>query len=64
MKNSKCTYEKPEINYKYVLLTSGYTLIYRCRKTQGVFDKCMKDNFDMDRPEYGYFARAQVQNVM
>lgn len=31
-----------------------------CRKTQGVFDKCMKDNFDWDRPSYGYFARAKV----
>lgn len=31
-----------------------------CRVTQGVFDKCMKDNLDMDRPHYGYFTRAKV----
>uniref|UniRef100_A0A1B0A3N4 Uncharacterized protein n=1 Tax=Glossina pallidipes TaxID=7398 RepID=A0A1B0A3N4_GLOPL len=32
----------------------------RCRKTHGVFDKCMKDNLDIDRPEYGYFTTAKV----
>ncbi|CAD7077350.1 unnamed protein product [Hermetia illucens] len=43
--------------------SSGNFSFDMCRKTQGVFDKCMKDNFDMDRPEYGYFARAQVHHT-
>lgn len=32
-----------------------------CRKTQGVFDKCMKDSLDIDRPDFGYFTRAKVR---
>lgn len=34
--------------------------VFSCRKTQGVFDKCVKDNLNIDRPEYGYFTRAKV----
>ncbi|XP_013106917.1 NADH dehydrogenase [ubiquinone] 1 alpha subcomplex subunit 8 [Stomoxys calcitrans] len=40
--------------------SSGTMSFSHCRKTQGVFDKCMKDNFDIDRPEYGYFTRAKI----
>lgn len=34
-----------------------------CRKTQGVFDKCVSDNLGIDRPEYGYFTRAKVSRL-
>lgn len=34
-----------------------------CRKTQGVFDKCMLDNLNIERPEYGYFARAKIHDT-
>ncbi|KAJ8935694.1 hypothetical protein NQ314_012684 [Rhamnusium bicolor] len=34
-----------------------------CRKTQAVFDKCVKDNFDLDRPPYDYFARVHVHKT-
>ncbi|KAJ8942332.1 hypothetical protein NQ318_005324 [Aromia moschata] len=34
-----------------------------CRKTQAVFDKCMKDNLDLDRPPYDYFARVHVHKT-
>ncbi|EDW49240.1 NADH dehydrogenase [ubiquinone] 1 alpha subcomplex subunit 8 [Drosophila sechellia] len=40
--------------------SSGTMAFSHCRKTQGVFDKCIKDNFDWDRPSYGYFSRAKV----
>lgn len=33
-----------------------------CRTTQGVYDKCMFDNLNMERPEFGHFARAQVHD--
>ncbi|KAG8222919.1 hypothetical protein J437_LFUL000213 [Ladona fulva] len=35
----------------------------RCRKTQAVFDKCMLDNFNLERPDYGYFCRPKVHNT-
>lgn len=31
-----------------------------CRNTQNVFDKCVLDNFNIERPGYGYFCRAQI----
>ncbi|CAH1116445.1 unnamed protein product [Phaedon cochleariae] len=34
-----------------------------CRKTQGVFDKCVKDNLGMERPPYDYFARVHVHKT-
>lgn len=33
-----------------------------CRTTQGVYDKCMLDNLNMERPEFGHFARAQLHD--
>lgn len=33
---------------------------FRCRNTQGAYDKCVLDNLQIDRPEYGYFCRAKV----
>ncbi|KAK4884833.1 hypothetical protein RN001_001104 [Aquatica leii] len=34
-----------------------------CRKTQSVFDKCMQDNFNMERPYYGYFSEVKVHQT-
>ncbi|KAJ4432129.1 hypothetical protein ANN_20745 [Periplaneta americana] len=34
-----------------------------CRKTQAAYDKCIKDNLGIDRPEYGYFCRAKVHDT-
>lgn len=31
-----------------------------CRHTQNVYDKCVFDTLNMERPGYGYFTRAQV----
>lgn len=38
-------------------------LIFSCRNTQAVLDKCMLDNLEMDRPEYGYFCRAKIHQT-
>lgn len=35
----------------------------RCRKTQAVFDKCMIDNFKIDRPYFGYFSEVKVHHT-
>ena len=43
--------------------SSGHNAYKYCRKTQGVFDKCMLDNMDIERPEYGYFARAKIHDT-
>ncbi|XP_017769577.1 PREDICTED: NADH dehydrogenase [ubiquinone] 1 alpha subcomplex subunit 8 [Nicrophorus vespilloides] len=34
-----------------------------CRKTQGVFDKCMQDNLNMERPPHDYFARTHIHKT-
>ncbi len=35
----------------------------KCRKTQAVFDACMKDNLGMDRPHFGYHMLAKVHQT-
>uniref|UniRef100_T1J0Q6 NADH dehydrogenase [ubiquinone] 1 alpha subcomplex subunit 8 n=1 Tax=Strigamia maritima TaxID=126957 RepID=T1J0Q6_STRMM len=46
---SKCLeYSSPEMHYRY------------CRDQQGVYDKCMLENMDMERPETGYFSLPRV----
>ncbi|KAF5306485.1 hypothetical protein FQA39_LY08891 [Lamprigera yunnana] len=34
----------------------------KCRKTQNVYDKCMYDNLNIERPYYGYFSEIKVHN--
>ncbi|XP_072387051.1 NADH dehydrogenase [ubiquinone] 1 alpha subcomplex subunit 8 [Diabrotica undecimpunctata] len=34
-----------------------------CRKTQAVFDKCVKDNIGLDRPPYDYFNQVHVHKT-
>ncbi|KAI4468794.1 nadh-ubiquinone oxidoreductase [Holotrichia oblita] len=34
-----------------------------CRKTQGVFDKCMFDKLNMCRPAFDQYARVQVHHT-
>ena len=51
-----------------ILLCAGYNVnlilfyCFSCRKTQGVFDKCMLENLNMDRPPFGYFCEARVHD--
>ncbi|XP_029732352.1 NADH dehydrogenase [ubiquinone] 1 alpha subcomplex subunit 8 [Aedes albopictus] len=40
--------------------SSGDLRFEYCRKTQGVYDKCVLDNLHIERPDYGYFTRAKV----
>lgn len=42
--------------------SGDYSLQY-CRKTQAVFDKCMKDKLCIERPEFGYFCRARIHET-
>lgn len=34
-----------------------------CRNTQTVYDKCVTDNLEITRPEYGYFCRIKVHHT-
>lgn len=36
---------------------------FSCRKTQGVYDKCVQDNIGVERPDYGYFCRAKIHHT-
>lgn len=40
--------------------SSGDLNFQYCRKTQGVLDKCVLEKMNIERPDYGYFARAKV----
>ncbi|KAK4297798.1 hypothetical protein Pmani_029802 [Petrolisthes manimaculis] len=47
--------------YAHCLDQSSKDLNYRyCRNTQAIFDKCVLENLNLERPEFGYFSRAQV----
>lgn len=37
-------------------------IIYSCRKTQGVLDKCVFDSLGLERAEYGYFCKPKVHD--
>jgi len=34
-----------------------------CRTTQGVYDKCMLENLNLERPDFGHLARAQIHET-
>ncbi|KAJ6640588.1 NADH dehydrogenase [ubiquinone] 1 alpha subcomplex subunit 8 [Pseudolycoriella hygida] len=42
--------------------SSPYFDYNRCRTTQGVYDKCIFDNLQIERPEYGYYCRPKVHD--
>jgi len=33
-----------------------------CRNTQGVYDKCMLDKLQLERPYYGYFCETRIHD--
>ncbi|KAL1140387.1 hypothetical protein AAG570_000319 [Ranatra chinensis] len=33
-----------------------------CRKTQGIYDQCMLENMNLERPYYGYFCEVKVHD--
>ncbi|XP_026490567.1 NADH dehydrogenase [ubiquinone] 1 alpha subcomplex subunit 8 [Vanessa tameamea] len=43
--------------------SSGDFGLQHCRKTQGVFDKCMLENLNLERPPFGYFCEARVHDT-
>ncbi|CRK90926.1 CLUMA_CG004615, isoform A [Clunio marinus] len=43
--------------------SSGDLAFKHCRLTQGVYDKCMLDNLNLERPPYGYFCRVRVHHT-
>merc|ERR1712002_58025 len=47
--------------YSNCLDKSSKDLNYRhCRNTQSIFDKCVLDNLQIERPDFGYFCRPKV----
>ncbi|KAK7087084.1 ndufa8, NADH-ubiquinone oxidoreductase complex I 19kd subunit [Halocaridina rubra] len=50
--------------YANCLDKSSKDFEYRhCRNTQAVFDKCVLDNFGIERPDFGYFCRPKVHQT-
>ncbi|KAJ9592991.1 hypothetical protein L9F63_015361 [Diploptera punctata] len=59
----KGTCFKEFTQYANCLDKSSIDLAYKhCRKTQAVFDKCMKDNLNLERPSFGYFCQPKVHD--
>ncbi|XP_045623799.1 NADH dehydrogenase [ubiquinone] 1 alpha subcomplex subunit 8-like [Procambarus clarkii] len=47
--------------YANCLDKSSQDLEYRrCRTTQAIFDKCVLDNLNVERPDFGYFCRPKI----
>lgn len=47
--------------YANCLDQSSADLQYKhCRNTQNVYDKCVLDNMNLERPGYGHFCRVQL----
>ncbi|KOC64420.1 NADH dehydrogenase [ubiquinone] 1 alpha subcomplex subunit 8 [Habropoda laboriosa] len=44
------------------MLASSLNGEEKCGKTQGSFDKCMKEKLNIERPYYGYFCEAKVHD--
>lgn len=43
---------------------SGHDMNYKkCRATQAVFDKCILENLNQERPELGYFSKIRVHHT-
>ncbi|XP_068621950.1 NADH dehydrogenase [ubiquinone] 1 alpha subcomplex subunit 8 [Battus philenor] len=42
--------------------SGDYSFRY-CRKTQGVLDKCMLENLNLERPPFGYFCEVRVHDT-
>ncbi|XP_012251742.2 NADH dehydrogenase [ubiquinone] 1 alpha subcomplex subunit 8 [Athalia rosae] len=34
----------------------------RCRMTQSIYDKCVLDNLNLERPQFGYFCEVKVHD--
>ncbi|CAG9794226.1 unnamed protein product [Diatraea saccharalis] len=43
--------------------SSGDFSLTQCRKTQGVYDKCMLEKLNIERPAFGYFCEARVHDT-
>ncbi|XP_063589238.1 NADH dehydrogenase [ubiquinone] 1 alpha subcomplex subunit 8-like [Penaeus indicus] len=47
--------------YSNCLDKSSKDLGFRhCRNTQSIYDKCVLDNLEIERPEFGYFCRPKI----
>ncbi|XP_032521619.2 NADH dehydrogenase [ubiquinone] 1 alpha subcomplex subunit 8-like [Danaus plexippus] len=42
--------------------SSGDFCLSKCRNTQGIFDCCMQEKLEMERPDFGYFCRTRVHS--
>ncbi|XP_014217185.1 NADH dehydrogenase [ubiquinone] 1 alpha subcomplex subunit 8 [Copidosoma floridanum] len=43
--------------------SSGNSAFSPCRKTQSVFDQCVLDNLEIERPDFGYFCQVKIHNT-
>ena len=43
--------------------SSGDMQFYECRKTQGVYDKCVEEKMGLKRPHYGYHCLPKVNEI-
>jgi len=49
---SKCLeWNSPSMEFRY------------CRKAQSLFDQCMKEKMNMERPPFGYFSQVRVHQT-
>jgi len=48
--------------YNCIDKSSGAGKFEPCRKTQAVYDKCVLDKLNIERPAYGYFCEVKIHD--
>ncbi|NP_001165825.1 NADH dehydrogenase [ubiquinone] 1 alpha subcomplex subunit 8 [Nasonia vitripennis] len=50
--------------YNCIDKSSGESAFSPCRKTQEIFDKCVLDNMNIERPSFGYFCEVKIHDSL
>lgn len=61
-KIKKSCYDEFTQYYNCIDKSSGIGSFAPCRKTQAVFDGCVLNNFNIERPTYGYFCEVKIHD--
>merc|ERR1712210_386727 len=43
--------------------SSGDMQFYECRRTQGIYDKCVQEKMGLERPHYGYHCLPKIHDT-
>lgn len=56
-------YDSFERQWRCIEVASPHQEVWRCRKTQAKFDKCMVEKLGIERPPIGYFSSVRIHDT-